>query len=77
VARVTAVPLALTVKKTDISHNADPVLQAALLSEERRRLTVKYETSALLLGTTREGILKEHRESRVNERAMEMRDARP
>ena len=56
-ARVKANPLALIVKKADISHNADPERQYGLSDESRVRLTEKYETSALLLGTTLEEIL--------------------
>jgi len=58
--RVAASPLALIVKRADISHNADPVRQAGLSDEARTRLTEKYERSAEFLGTTLEQILKEH-----------------
>lgn len=59
-ARVAANPLALIVKRADISHNADPVRQAGLSNEARARLTEKYEKSAAFLGTTLEQILAEH-----------------
>lgn len=59
-ARVAASPLALIVKRADISHNADPVRQAGLSDAARARLTEKYETSSRLLGTTLEDILAEH-----------------
>ena len=57
-ARVKAIPLALIVKKADISHNADPARQAGLSDESRVRLTEKYEESARSLGTTLEEILQ-------------------
>ncbi|TFD49535.1 HD domain-containing protein [Cryobacterium sp. Hh11] len=59
-ARVATDPLALNVKRADISHNADPVRQAGLSDEARVRLTEKYEKSAGFLGTTLESILAEH-----------------
>ena len=59
-ARVAADPLALIVKRADISHNADPVRQAKLSDEARARLTEKYEKSARLLGTTLAEILVQH-----------------
>jgi hypothetical protein len=60
-ARVRAVPLALTVKKADISHNANPIRQTRLPDNVRARLTVKYTESARLLGTTLEAILAPYR----------------
>ncbi|WP_308465645.1 5' nucleotidase, NT5C type [Rathayibacter soli] len=60
-ARVRAVPMALTIKKADISHNADPVRQAGLPDDVRARLTVKYTESARLLGTTLEEVLAPYR----------------
>jgi (p)ppGpp synthase/HD superfamily hydrolase len=51
-ARVAADPLATIVKHADLTHNADPVRQAALPAEMRERLMTKYEESARLLGTT-------------------------
>ncbi|KFF59056.1 hypothetical protein JF66_14010 [Cryobacterium sp. MLB-32] len=62
-ARVKANPLALIVKKADISHNADPERHAGLSDQSRVRLTEKYEKSARLLGTTLAAILEEHRVS--------------
>ncbi|MDJ0376434.1 phosphohydrolase [Cryobacterium sp. PH31-L1] len=59
-ARVAADPLALIVKRADISHNADPLRQAGLSDEARARLTEKYERSAGYLGTTLEEILAQH-----------------
>ncbi|WP_241987800.1 hypothetical protein [Cryobacterium sp. TMT1-66-1] len=59
-ARVAGDPLALIVKRADISHNADPARQAGLSEASRVRLTQKYEKSALLLGTTLGAILEEH-----------------
>jgi hypothetical protein len=56
-ARVVVNPLALAVKKADISHNADPVRQAGLPDDARERLTAKYTESARLLGTTLAQIL--------------------
>lgn len=64
-ARVLASPLAVTVKKADISHNTDPVRQAGLVPAERARLTLKYEESARLLGTTLGEILAEHAPARA------------
>ena len=58
-ARVKASPLALIVKRADISHNADPERQTGLSDESRVRLTEKYERSARLLGTTLRAILRE------------------
>ena len=60
-ARVVADPLALIVKRADISHNADPVRQAGLSDEARARLTEKYERSAGFLGTTLHEILEKFR----------------
>lgn len=60
-ARVFANSLALTVKKADISHNADPERQKGLSPETKERLTIKYEESARLLGTTLGEILEAHR----------------
>ncbi|WP_198417813.1 5' nucleotidase, NT5C type [Cryobacterium serini] len=60
-ARVAANPLALIVKRADISHNADPVRQAGLSNEARLRLTEKYEKSAVYLDSTLDKILEEHR----------------
>jgi (p)ppGpp synthase/HD superfamily hydrolase len=60
-ARVAADPLALIVKRADISHNTDPLRQAGLSDQARPRLTDKYETSSRLLGTTLELVLEEHR----------------
>lgn len=57
-ARVAADPLALIVKHADLTHNADPVRQAALAPEMRERLTAKYEESARLLGTTLAALLE-------------------
>lgn len=59
-ARVLANPIALIVKYADLSHNADPVRQAGLPDAVRVKLTVKYEESARLLGTTLEDILDGH-----------------
>ncbi len=59
-ARVLSDPLAVVVKKADISHNADPVRQAGLLPDVREKLTAKYEESARLLGTTLKEILVAH-----------------
>jgi len=59
--RVAADPLALVVKRADISHNANPARQAGLPLETRARLTAKYEESARLLGTTLAEILGAHR----------------
>ena len=51
-ARVLANPLALIVKRADISHNADPTRTARLSETARQRLIGKYEQSASFLGTT-------------------------
>ena len=59
-ARVLANPMALIVKQADIAHNADPKRQEGLSDEARERLTVKYEESARLLGTTLAGVLAQH-----------------
>ena len=56
-ARVKANPLALIVKRADISHNADPERQTLLTDELREKLAIKYTESARLLGTTLENIL--------------------
>ena len=71
-ARVAASPLALIVKRADISHNADPVRQAGLSDEARARLTEKYERSAGFLGTTLGEILGAHRVPRASGRVAEM-----
>jgi len=60
-ARVFANPLALTVKKADISHNSNPERQKGLSPETKERLTNKYEESARLIGTTLGEILNAHR----------------
>ncbi|RJT89026.1 HD domain-containing protein [Cryobacterium melibiosiphilum] len=65
-ARVAADPLALIVKRADISHNADPARQAKLTDAARARLTEKYENSARLLGTTLAAILEEHQTPRAS-----------
>jgi hypothetical protein len=59
-ARVAADPLALIVKRADISHNADPARQKSLTPEDRQRLTAKYTDSAAHLGTTLAAILEAH-----------------
>ena len=59
-ARVKASPLALIVKKADISHNADPERSAQLPKETCKRLKLKYKESARLLDTTLGKILKAH-----------------
>lgn len=56
-ARVAADPLALVVKLADLAHNASPERQAGLPIEVRAYLTIKYETSARMLGTTLEALL--------------------
>lgn len=60
--RVLANPLALTVKRADISHNADPTRLGQLPEEIRAKLTIKYEESARGLGTTLEEILQAHKQ---------------
>ncbi|TFD59188.1 HD domain-containing protein [Cryobacterium suzukii] len=60
-ARVKASPLALVVKKADISHNADPYRSAQLSKETRKRLERKYQESARLLDTTLGKILRAHK----------------
>ena len=62
-ARVLTSSLALVVKRADISHNVDPARQAKLATEDRERLTAKYEESARLLGTTLQEILAAHASS--------------
>ena len=59
-ARVMADPIAPRVKRADVSHNADPA-RLALVEDEatRARLQVKYERTALLLGTTLDAVLAE------------------
>ena len=74
-ARVKANPLALIVKKADISHNADPERQKGLSDESRAKLTEKYEKSARLLGTTLEEILKHFGAPRSTEPVAEMHGA--
>ncbi|TFD25504.1 bifunctional (p)ppGpp synthetase/guanosine-3',5'-bis(diphosphate) 3'-pyrophosphohydrolase [Cryobacterium lyxosi] len=74
-ARVKANPLALIVKKADISHNADPARQKGLSDESRVRLTGKYEKSARLLGTTLVVILEQFGASRSGEPVAEMHGA--
>ena len=59
--RVLENPLALIVKKADISHNADPVRLSGLPEETRAKLTIKYEESARLLGTTLAEIREAHK----------------
>lgn len=62
IARVVADPsgIALRVKRADISHNGDPARLATIADETTRaRLQVKYERTAVFLGTTIEGILAE------------------
>jgi hypothetical protein len=56
-ARVAADQLALTVKLADISHNANPARQSMLPEDTRAKLQIKYEESALLLGTSLDAIL--------------------
>ncbi len=59
-ARVLAHPLAVGVKRANISHIADPVRQEGLSPDVREKLTAKYEETARLLGTTLEEILATH-----------------
>ena len=66
-ARVASDPLALIVKRADISHNADPVRQEGLSDEARVRLTVRYQKSATYLGTTLAEILREFETGRSSE----------
>ncbi|MEU9186076.1 HD domain-containing protein [Streptomyces sp. NPDC048484] len=48
--RILAVPGALLVKESDLSHNANPTRLAALDEPTRARLTQKYATMRELLG---------------------------
>ncbi|TFD30306.1 HD domain-containing protein [Cryobacterium cryoconiti] len=74
-ARVKANPLALIVKKADLSHNADPARQTGLSAASRGRLMQKYERSALLLGTTLETILEQFGAPRAPEPVAEIQSA--
>lgn len=74
-ARVRVNPLALIVKKADLSDNADPARQSGLSAESRVQLLEKYEKSALLLGTTLEAILQQFGAPRAPEPVAEIRSA--
>ena len=74
-ARVRVNPLALIVKKADLSDNADPARQSVLSDELRLQLMEKYEKSALLLGTTLEAILQQFGAPRAPDRVAESQSA--
>ena len=74
-ARVKANPLALIVKKADLSHNADPARQSGLSEESRVQMLEKHQKSALLLGTTLETILQQFGTPRAPEPVAEIQSA--
>lgn len=67
-ARVAADPLAVVVKKADLSHNAHPERLAQLPAEKRAELTLRYEESARLIGTPLGSILSEAQSGRFGAR---------